>query len=156
MFGPKLNRRRVESRVARLKLPVAGAQWLRRLRAALLVPVVAGCFYGFYKGVELVLDQPVRNLVVEGTFQRVTPIQVEAAIADDLGAGFLTANLSALRERVEALDWVDRANVGRRWPDMLIVRVTEHQAAARADIEVPARRVDWLEMGKERAGNVRP
>jgi cell division protein FtsQ len=131
MFGPKANRRRVESRVARLKLPTVGAQWLRRLRAALLVPVVAGCFYGFYKGVELVLDQPVRNLVVEGTFQRVTPIQVEAAIAEDLSAGFLTANLSALRERVEALDWVDHANVGRRWPDTLIVRVTEHQAAAR-------------------------
>jgi cell division protein FtsQ len=32
---------------------------------------------------------------------------------------------------VQALDWVDRANVGRRWPDTLIVRVTEHQAAAR-------------------------
>jgi len=32
---------------------------------------------------------------------------------------------------VQALDWVDRANVGRQWPDTLIVRVTEHQAAAR-------------------------
>ena len=30
-----------------------------------------------------------------------------------------------------ALVWVYRANVGRRWPDTLIVRVTEHQAAAR-------------------------
>ncbi|HJR68410.1 MAG TPA: cell division protein FtsQ/DivIB [Gammaproteobacteria bacterium] len=131
MFGPKANRRRVESRVARVRLPTVGARWLRRLRAALLVPVMAACLYGFYKGVELLLDQPVRKLVVEGTFQRVTPIQVEAAIADALGGGFLTANLSALRERVEALDWVDRANVGRSWPDTLIVRVAEHQAAAR-------------------------
>jgi cell division protein FtsQ len=131
MFGRKANRRRTESRLAQLKLPAVGGQWLRRLRAALLVPVVAACLYGFYRGVELVLDQPVRNLVVEGTFQRVTPIQVEAAIADGLGAGFLTTNLSALRERVEALDWVDRANVGRRWPDTLVVRVAEHQAAAR-------------------------
>ena len=60
-----------------------------------------------------------------------TPIQVEAAVADGLKSGFLTVDLGALRERVQALDWVDRANVGRRWPDTLIVRVTEHQAAAR-------------------------
>jgi cell division protein FtsQ len=43
----------------------------------------------------------------------------------------LTVDLGAVRARVEALDWVDRANVGRQWPDTLIVRVTEHQAAAR-------------------------
>jgi cell division protein FtsQ len=33
--------------------------------------------------------------------------------------------------QVQELDWVDRVNVGRRWPDTLIVRVVEHQAAAR-------------------------
>jgi cell division protein FtsQ len=131
MFGSKANRRRAENRLARLKLPTLGAVWLRRLRAALVVPLAAVACYGVFKGVQFVLDQPIRNLVVEGTFQRVTPIQVEAAVADGLKSGFLTVNLAALRERVQALDWVDRANVGRRWPDTLIVRVTEHQAAAR-------------------------
>jgi cell division protein FtsQ len=131
MFGRKANRRRVESRVARMKLPTFGAVWVRRLRAALVVPLAAVACYGIFKGVQLVLDQPIRNLRVEGTFQRVTPIQVEAAVADGLEAGFLTVNLGALRERVQALDWVDRANVGREWPDTLVVRVTEHQAAAR-------------------------
>jgi cell division protein FtsQ len=125
------NRRRVESRGARLKLAALGAVWLRRVQAVLVVPIAALALYGVFKGVQLVLDQPMRNLVVEGTFQRVTPIQVEAAVADGLDAGFLTVNLSSLRERVQALDWVDGANVGRRWPDTLIVRVTEHQAAAR-------------------------
>jgi cell division protein FtsQ len=43
----------------------------------------------------------------------------------------MTVDLGALRERVQQLDWVDRVNVGRRWPDQLTVRVTEHQAAAR-------------------------
>jgi cell division protein FtsQ len=98
---------------------------------ALVLPAVALALYGAFKGVQRVLDQPVRHLVVEGTFQRVTPILVEAAVADGLDAGFMTVNLGLLRERVQALDWVDRANVGRRWPDTLIVRVVEHQAAAR-------------------------
>jgi cell division protein FtsQ len=131
MFGRRANRRRVESRVARFKLPTLGAIWLRRLRTALVLPLAAVALYGAFKGIQLALDQPVRNLVVEGTFQRVTPIQVEAAVAEGLEAGFMTVNLGVLRERVQQLDWVDRANVGRRWPDTLIVRVTEHQAAAR-------------------------
>ena len=131
MLGRKANRRRTESRLARAKAPTLGDKWLRRLRTALVLPIAAVALYGAFEGVVLVLDQPVRNLEVEGTFQRVSPIQVEAAVADGLRAGFLTVNLSALRARVEALDWVDRAKVGRRWPDTLIVRVTEHQAAAR-------------------------
>jgi cell division protein FtsQ len=130
MFSRRANRRRTESRLAAFKLP-AFATWLRRLRAALAVALLTVTMLGFAKGIQLVLDQPVRNLIVEGSFQRVTPIQVEAAVADDIAAGFLTVDLGALRERVEALDWVDRASIGRRWPDTLIVRVTEHQAAAR-------------------------
>jgi cell division protein FtsQ len=131
MLGRKANRRRVESRVARLKLPTLGTNWVRRLRAALALPLALAALYGVFWVAELTLDQPVRNLVVEGAFQRVTPIQVEAALAAELEAGFLSVDLGKARERVEALDWVDRANVGRRWPDTLIVRVTEHQAAAR-------------------------
>jgi cell division protein FtsQ len=131
MFGRRANRRRAENRLARLKPPTLGAAASRRLRAVLALPVAALVVYGAFKGVQLALDQPVRNLVVEGTFQRVTPIQVEAAVADGLDAGFMTVDLGALRERVRELDWVDRVNVGRRWPDTLIVRVTEHQAAAR-------------------------
>jgi cell division protein FtsQ len=131
MFGRKANRRRAESRVARLKLPALGLAASRRLRAVLALPIAALVFYGTLKGVELALDQPVRNLVVEGTFQRVKPIQIEAAVADARDAGFMTLDLGGLRERVKQLDWVDRASVGRRWPDTLVVRVTEHQAAAR-------------------------
>ena len=32
---------------------------------------------------------------------------------------------------MKSLDWVDRVSVGRAWPDKVIVRITEHQAAAR-------------------------
>ncbi len=132
MFGRRAsNRRRVESRLSRLRLPKIAANWRRKLRVALVVPMIAAVLYGVFDAAKLVLDRPVRNLVVEGTFQRVTPIQVEAAVAADLDRGFLSIDLGELRQRVRALDWVDRVNVGRSWPDTLIVRVTEHQAAAR-------------------------
>ena len=131
MFGRKGNRRRVESRLTRLRLPSIGAQWRGRLTALVVASLLVATFVGVFRGAKFVFDQPVRNLVVEGTFQRVAPIQVEAAVADGLDDGFLSVDLGALRERVQALDWVDRVNVGRSWPDTLVVRVTEHQAAAR-------------------------
>jgi cell division protein FtsQ len=131
IIGRRKNRRRVESRLSRLKLPASVESWRKRARLVLVPPLVAAALYGAFTGVAAVLDQPVRKLVVEGTFQRVTPIQVEAAVADDLGAGFLSLDLGTLREHVQTLDWVDSVSVGRAWPDTLIVRVTEHQAAAR-------------------------
>jgi cell division protein FtsQ len=131
MFRRKGNRRRVESRLSRVKLPSVNTAWLRKLKVLAAVPLAAVVGYGAFRGAELVLDQPVRKLVVEGTFQRVLPIQVEAAVADGLNRGFLSVDLGELREHVLALDWVDRVNVGRAWPDTLVVNVTEHQAAAR-------------------------
>jgi cell division protein FtsQ len=129
-IGRKRNRRRVENRLSRVSLTL-GASWRRRLKAALVFPLLALAALGFYKGAKFALDQPVRRLVVEGSFQRVTPIQIEAAVMDGLDAGFISVDLDKVRERVQAIDWVDRANVGRSWPDTLIVRITEHQAAAR-------------------------
>jgi cell division protein FtsQ len=77
------------------------------------------------------LDQPVRALVISGSFQRVTALQVEEALVDGLSQGFLTADLESLCERVEALEWVQHGEIERRWPDTLVVTVTEHVAAAR-------------------------
>ena len=48
-----------------------------------------------------------------------------------LNRGFLSANLGALQHHVESLDWVEHVEIVRQWPDALVVRVVEHQAAAR-------------------------
>ncbi|HEX5048721.1 MAG TPA: cell division protein FtsQ/DivIB [Gammaproteobacteria bacterium] len=131
MFGRKSNRRRTESRLAKLRLPKAALGWLARARTIGLSALAVLALVAFGAGARALLDQPVRQLVVEGTFQRVTSLQVEEAVAPDLGRGFLSLDLPELREHVRRLDWVDQVNVGRAWPDTLIVRVTEHRAAAR-------------------------
>ncbi len=125
------NRRRKRAR--RLQIP--GLPRVPRIRInfkALLVPPLVLAAAGVSAaGLERLMDRPVRRLVVQGSFQRVTPIQIEAALAPELGRGFLSVNLDALRARVERLDWVDTARLRREWPDKLVVRITEHQAAAR-------------------------
>ena len=77
------------------------------------------------------LDQPVRRIVIDGAFERVSPVEVEQAARRALKGGFVSADLDRLRKAVEALAWVDRARVQRQWPDRIRVEIVEQQAAAR-------------------------
>ena len=119
------NRRKAAPR--RLELPRISVNW--RL---LLVPpgLVALAILAVTAG-RAVLDRPVTKLTIEGEFERVTAPQIEAALAEDLGKGLFSLDLDEVTRRLEALDWVDTVSLGRRWPDRLIVSVTEHTAAAR-------------------------
>lgn len=118
---------RKKSAARRPQLPKLRVNW----RVLLVPPLIAAMSYGALRGGEILLDRPVRHLSVEGPFQRVSAVQVEAAMAPGLKKGFLSLDLDQLRYRVQALDWVDRAEIGRVWPDSLVVRITEHRAAAR-------------------------
>ncbi len=120
----KGNRRRRAPRPA-LRLP--RINW----RALLLLPTGVVAVAAVFFATTRLLDRPVRALMVSGGFQRVTALQVQEALAPGLDQGFLSADLKALRARVENLEWVQQAEIERRWPDTLAVRVVEHVAAAR-------------------------
>jgi cell division protein FtsQ len=93
-------------------------------------PVVAGCALLAWLLV-VALDRPVRRVIVEGSFQRVAPPEIEAAVAEVARGGLASIDLDEVRERIERIDWVDRAVVQRRWPEALRVLVIEQVAAAR-------------------------
>lgn len=82
-------------------------------------------------GVSTALDRPIATVEVGGQFQRVAPIQIEAAVAPFRGAGFLSVDLDRLRASLEKIPWVDRARVERQWPRSVRVVITEHVPAAR-------------------------
>ena len=100
-------------------------------RVLLIPPAMLATLAGVFFAAQTLLDRPVNKLELHGAFQRVTPIQVEAALAPALDRGFLSSNLGELQRLVESLDWVDEVAIARVWPDTLVVRIVEHQAAAR-------------------------
>lgn len=119
----KRNRHKPSGR--RLELPEL--EWPRAGRFAGAVLAIAALGTLLAVG----LDQPVRSIVIQGPFQRVPAVEIEQAARSALKGGFVSANLDALQETIEALAWVDRARVHRLWPDRIEVEIVEQQAAAR-------------------------
>ena len=95
-------------------------------RAALLILLAGGL-----AALTWALDRPVRVISMDGSFQRVSPGQIEKAIAPFAHAGFMSADLDSIQNAVETLPWVEHARIQRRWPNSLHVTVIEQTAAAR-------------------------
>ncbi len=74
---------------------------------------------------------PVQNVRFEGPFERVTQQELEAAVLERVRGNFLLVDLEAVKRRVEALPWVHRATVRRRFPHDIAIRFTEQRLAAR-------------------------
>ncbi len=68
---------------------------------------------------------------VGGNYERVNELDILARVETYLDAGLLGVDLVQVRKEVESLAWVDRVRVQRRWPNRLVLLVTEHVAAAR-------------------------
>lgn len=123
-FKPKS---KPQAGAARLGQRLRAIDWKRHLRRLTVVGMLAGSL----TGLSLILDRPIRHLSIDGTFQRVSPGQVEQMAAPFLKAGFMSADLDAVQRAVEAIPWVDHARVQRRWPDSLHMVIVEQVAAAR-------------------------
>ncbi|MCC7249270.1 MAG: FtsQ-type POTRA domain-containing protein [Lysobacter sp.] len=73
---------------------------------------------------------PLRTLRVVGELQRVDDAALRAAVRPHAQRGFFAVRLDEAQAAVAKLPWVERAEVRKQWPDVLIVQVVEHRPFA--------------------------
>jgi cell division protein FtsQ len=120
----KQARRRKQKKTQKFRMPSI------RLGLVLAPLLVITAVVATYHLSSNVLDRPIRSIEISGPFQRVTALQIEEAISVDLDDGFVSADLSAIQQRIMAMPWIDEATVARRWPSRLRITVTEQVPAA--------------------------
>ena len=74
---------------------------------------------------------PLRTLRVQGELNRVDPQRLQATLLPYAAHGFFAVRLEAAQAAVAKLPWVERAEVRKRWPDVIEVHIVEHRPFAR-------------------------
>ncbi|MDF1603075.1 FtsQ-type POTRA domain-containing protein [Nocardioides sp. YIM 152315] len=130
--------------VVRSRRRFARRQWARRwltwkplLAVVLLLALAAGGLWLVYFSSYL----SVQGVSVVGEDQ-LTAAEVERAAAVPTGEPLATADLDRIRTRVEALAPVRSADVTRKWPDEVLITLTERQAVAVVSIGGKLRGLD--------------
>lgn len=75
-----------------------------------------------YRPDAFVIDQ----LKIKGKFRYLQPETIEAVVGDQGRANFFSLELMSLKHDIEALPWVQTADVRREWPNTLLINVREH------------------------------
>ena len=73
---------------------------------------------------------PLRELIVLNNPVQVTEEQLEYAARLAVQGNFFMVDLDQVRATFEKLPWVRKAEVRRRWPDAIELRLEEHEAVA--------------------------
>jgi cell division protein FtsQ len=121
--------------VPKLKIPPITVNWRgwgMKSLPVFAVTLVLGLLFSAWKLLDYVGSVPVSRVLVTGNLQHVDRDLLAARVQPLLaGAGFMTVDIQKIRAVVMELPWVAEAAIQRRWPDQLVIAVTEQEAIAR-------------------------
>ncbi len=76
-------------------------------------------------------NNPIRAVLIEGTFTFFSREEAEAVISNQVKGSFIDLNIQKLKFSLEESPWVDTVSIAREWPDKLVIKIIEQQAIAR-------------------------
>ena len=112
--------------------PLPWRAWGLQSMPVFAVTLVLGLLAGGWQLLDYVGSVPVSRVAVTGTLQHIDRNLLIERVRPYLhGAGFMTVDLAAIRADIVQLPWVAEVSIQRRWPDQLVIEVTEQEAIAR-------------------------
>lgn len=106
--------------------------WVNR-KLGTVIFVIALCFgiYWVSGPVAKVFERPIKSVVVEGEFNFITKQRATELIGNEIDDDFLQLDLMRLKNALLSDPWVESVTLNRRWPDTLVVKVSEQKPIAR-------------------------
>jgi cell division protein FtsQ len=106
------------------------ARALNAIADALLLGAVAVALWYGAQAVMRSATLPLRTVAIAGNVQYLDRESVAAQLDGRIANNFFGVELNDVKKRLEALPWVRRATVRRKWPDRLLVDIEEHRPLA--------------------------
>lgn len=102
--------------------------WTGRCVLILLVTV------GMWRGYQWVMHPdtlPIRDVAVEGPIRHIDVEELQEIIQTGIYGGFFSLDIDGVQSQIEAMPWVYKASVRRKWPDRVTINIEEQKPIAR-------------------------
>lgn len=107
-----------------------GTRWTRIVGTLIFLTTLGVGGYFAAGPVANLLERPLSSVTVEGEFLYVSKERTMELISAELDGDFLQLDLMRLKGVLESDPWVEYAALGRRWPDILLVKIVEQKPIA--------------------------
>jgi len=106
--------------------------WVNRKLGAVVFVIALGFGAYWVSGpVAKVFERPIKSVVVEGDFNLISKQRATELISNEIDGDFLQLDLMQLKNALLGDPWVEKVTLNRRWPDTLVVKITEQKPIAR-------------------------